>query len=219
MVRSSRKKNRRQGRSRRNKNKLSRSRKMQSAPPRLSLSSNNTRMRLMFPAAVTKSPFSKTFEVKDFVASATNKGLVTAFHEIKVLNIRVFYQSNSATSDNGSVVLIVNDAGENAGLDQIRFSEACLCPGAMVRRVWQNVSSRWHPTEPSDREFKTLDSADKLMDVNLFHSTKDGSFNGVLLIEANVILRGRNTPASQQALLTKIIADDLSRDLDMVVLP
>lgn len=108
--------------------------------------------------------------------------------------------ADNGTSDLGSVCLIVSDFGENHGEDTSPFEEVCTMPGAMVRKVWQNVSNIWFPTEPSDREFHDVDGDDGVLTVCVRHSIAKGTLNGRLLALVNASFRGRNTDRCKQAL-------------------
>lgn len=147
-----------------------------------------------------------------------NKGLRFQYREAKILSVRVYWQSDDSTSNSGSVCLNVEDYGENTGTDTCDFGELLSYPGSMVRKVWQNVSNRWFPTEPSDREFHDLDSSDGILTYTVRHSIAGSKLKGraVLLISAR--LRGKSTTRQVAELLKQEYLESTMKDLDMVVI-
>lgn len=164
------------------------------APPRLSITASNTRTRLYYAVAVADAGVHTTTLSSEQLLSGTNAGYQTVFCEYKVHSVSVYYQANNAYSDSGSIALNVSDFEENPVVTlKTPFTEVCIMPGTMVRRVYQNMSSRWYPTEPEDRDFRSLDAKWNICNIMLRHSTDGSKFNGQLIVVAYVTFRGRKS--------------------------
>lgn len=176
--------------------------RLTNAIPRQSLTANTTRIKLYWAEDVTGKPvYYKTYTVPDLVG--TNGGVVGLYREVKIHRLNVYYQSDSSASTKGSVVLVVADYDENSGfsgdVDKCKdFITYMMMPGAMVRRVYQNVSAAWFPTEPSDREWRDVASTTQVCDIFLMHSDAKAKSNldGRVFVIADISVRGRNDKAT-----------------------
>lgn len=181
---------------------------MTSAPPRLSITSNTRTLAISFGYALFENMSRKDLTFKDVFSYPPNTGLRFQYREAKILNARIFWQSDNATSDAGSVCLVVEDYGENTGSDTADFHELIAYPGSMVRKVWQNVSNRWFPTEPSDREFKQLAGSDGILTITVRHSIKESKLKGRVLVLMNVRLRGKTTTRALRDAAREVLIDE-----------
>lgn len=186
---------RRRNRSRRNNNNMRRRRNrrnISNAPPRLLLTSNTRRLVIPYIAVPsTNGSYSETLTCKRLFAYGPNLGLAVQYNECRFHSIRVYFQSDFATSADGSICLIVSDYLENVGEIKDQFQDAITYPGAMVRKAWQNISGVWFPTEPDDRNFRPVSDDRGIMTFSLRHSKSDGAFKGRLILNLSVSLRGR----------------------------
>jgi len=136
----------------------------------------------------------KNVTCKDIFSMDENRGLFFQYSEVKFHSIRAYYVTDFSTADNGSYALVVCDAGEaNFDFSKYvvgRFGYIASMPGAIVKRSWQNASNIWHPTEPSDRDWRLLDSVDPIFQIALAPSGPLGC-KGSLIVKISVSLRGR----------------------------
>lgn len=193
-------------RRRRNQRRTGR-RSIQAAPPRLSISSNSRNVMISYAMDLTSlkvDVYRQDLKISDIFSFSPNKGLSYQYRECKILGIRFYWQSDNPTSDSGSVCLTVEDYQENLGTDTCNFEELPTYPGSMIRKVWQNVSNRWYPTEPSDREFLSLTTGTNVCSYTVRHSIKGSTLKGRVIALIRAKMRGRSTTRSSQ-LLEKFI--------------
>jgi len=167
-------------------------RAMPTAPPRLSITSNTRRINISYGVTILDSVKRVDVKFSDVFTQGPNIGIPFQYREGKILTVKVFWQSDNATSDAGSVCLNVEDYGENAGTDTCDFHELMSYPGSMTRKVWQNVSNRWFPTEPSDRNYCDLLGSDGILTFTVRHSIKDSKLKGRAICLITLSVRGRN---------------------------
>jgi len=174
--------------------------RISNAPPRLTIAASNTRARLLVSKAMKEAGVETLTLTSADLLSGVNAGYLTIFCEYRVHSVNVYYQSNNAYSDSGSIALNVSDFQENPVITlKTPFSEVSVMPGSIVRKCYQNVSSRWYPTEPDDRNFHSLDDKWNICNIMLRHSTDASKFNGTLIINANVTFRGRKSAIAVQS--------------------
>lgn len=166
--------------------------KQSNAPPRLSITSNTRRIKIPYAVEVATNSSRIDVTIASLFAHPPNTGFRFQYRESRINSVSVYWQSDNATSDAGSVCLNVEDFGENQGTDTCDFSELVTYPGSMVRKVWQNVSNRWFPTEPSDREFHQINGTDGLLTITVRHSISNSKLKGRLICSFNASLRGRS---------------------------
>jgi len=116
-----------------------------------------------------------------------NRGLVYQYTEVKVHRVRVYWQSDNGTFDADSVCLVVSDFDENSSSATTDFGELMSYPGAMTRKVWQNVSNVWFPTEPTDRNWMKVDETGELLTVLVRHSVATGKLFGRIMCLCSVV--------------------------------
>lgn len=191
---------------------------MSSAIPRLPITNNTRNLMISYSAEVKVNAVREDITFQKIFAYPPNKGLRFQYREAKILNVRVYWQSDDPTSNSGSVCLNVEDFGENNGSDTCDFGELLSYPGSMVRKVWQNVSNRWFPTEPSDREFHDLDSGDGILTYTVRHSVAASNLKGRVVLFISARLRGKSTTRQVAELLKQEYLDSTMKDLDMVVI-
>lgn len=188
MARSRRNRSRRRLRSSRFQRRNVGVRKLSSAPPRLSITANTRRLLLPFNSnvsGVTSSTLNLTFS--GIFNYPPNRGLVYQYTEVKVHRVRVYWQSDNGTSDAGSACLVVSDFDENSSSATTDFGELMSYPGAMTRKVWQNVSNVWFPTEPTDRNWMKVDDTGELLTVLVRHSVATGKLFGRIMCLCSVV--------------------------------
>lgn len=192
-------------------------RKISTAPPRLSITSNTRRLVISYGYDVADAVRRTDVTYGSIFNYGPNTGLPFQYREGRVLSANIYWQSDNATSDAGSVCLNVEDYGENNGTDACDFHELIAYPGSMVRKVWQNVSNRWYPTEPSDREYRSLLSTDGIFTVTIRHSISGSKLKGRIICSLNMSLRGRSVNRCKAAaqLLDEL---QLREDMDVVTL-
>lgn len=193
-------------------------RNISSAIPRLSISNNTRNLMLSYASSVDSNAVREDITFQKIFKYPPNKGLRFQYREAKILNVRVYWQSDDSTSNSGSVCLNVEDYGENTGTDTCDFGELLSYPGSMVRKVWQNVSNRWFPTEPSDRDFHELDSGDGLLTYTVRHSIAGSKLKGRVVLLISARLRGKSTTRQVDELLRQEYLESTTKDLDMVVI-
>lgn len=191
---------------------------MSAAPPRLSISSNTRTLQIAYAEDIAVNTKRTDLTFSALFNYPPNKGLRFQYREAKILNARVYWQSDNPTADTGSVCLNVEDYGENTGSDTCVFNELLSYPGSMVRKVWQNVSNRWYPTEPSDREYHDISSTDGILTYTVRHSITASSLKGRIVVFANVRMRGKSTTRQLSELLRSEYLDSATQDMGMVVL-
>lgn len=176
------------------------SRAMSSAVPRQLITSNTRRISIPWGTTVAGNLLRMDLGVANIMTYGPNSGLSFEYRQIKIHRVRVYWQSDNGTSDSGSVCLIVCDYGENKAEDVENFDEICTAPGAMVRKVWQNVSNVWFPTEPTDRDYHDVDYNDGICTITVRHSKPDGKLDGRLLAIIDASFRGRSIDRCKKAL-------------------
>lgn len=192
-------------------------RKISNAPPRLSITSNTRRLLLSYGFDVSDNAKRVDITYATIFAYGPNTGLPFQYREGKILSAKIYWQSDNATADAGSVCLNVEDFGENNGTEGCDFHELVAYPGSMVRKVWQNVSNRWFPTEPSDREFRSLLGTDGAFTVTVRHSIATSKLKGRVICMLNMALRGRSVSRCKAA--ADLLKDlQLREDMDFVTL-
>lgn len=127
---------------------------------------------------------------KDILAYGPNAALKIQFRQVRVVRVDVLWTSDSATSDSGSIALVVEDWGQNSSSDKTPFEELAMYPGGQVRRCWQLMRSRWLPSEPAERNWRDVASGDGLLTVTVKHSVSAGKISGNILLRVHVQLRG-----------------------------
>lgn len=188
MARSRRNRSRRRLRSSRFQRRNVGVRKLSSAPPRLSITANTRRLLLPFNSnvsGVTSSTLNLTFS--GIFNYPPNRGLVYQYTEVKVHRVRVYWQSDNGTYDAGSACLVVSDFDENSSSATTDFGELMSYPSAMTRKVWQNVSNVWFPTEPTDRNWMKVDDTGELLTVLVRHSVATGKLFGRIMCLCSVV--------------------------------
>lgn len=194
-----------------------RMKRISNAPPRLSITSNTRRLLLSYGFDVADNAKRVDITYATIFAYGPNTGLPFQYREGKILSAKIYWQSDNATSDAGSVCLNVEDFGENNGTEGCDFHELVAYPGSMVRKVWQNVSNRWFPTEPSDREFRSLLGTDGAFTVTVRHSIAASKLKGRVICMLNMALRGRSVSRCKAA--AELLKDlQLREDMDFVTL-
>lgn len=190
---------------------------MTAAPPRLSITANTRRLLIPYGFDVTDTVIRHDITYQKIFKYGPNIGLPFQFREGKILSAKIYWQSDNGTSDVGSVCLNVEDYGENNGTDSCLFHELVSYPGSMVRKVWQNASNRWFPTEPSDREFHELLSDVGILTVTVRHSLPPSKLKGRVVCLINCALRGHSITRCQKA---QALLDDLQlqEEMDIVTL-
>jgi len=200
----------------RRKRKSRQLRRVSNAPPRLSITSNTRRINIAYGIDIN-SVNAKRIDITyfDIFKYPPNAGLSYQYHQAKITGVKIYWQSDSATSDTGSVCLNVEDYGENNGTDTCDFHELLAYPGSVVRKVWQNVSNRWFPTNPSGRQFRNVERKAGILTITLRHSIIGSSLKGRLLCTIMATMRGRSIERCNSAakLLDKII---MTEHMDMV---
>lgn len=182
---------------------------MSNALPRQLITANTRRITIPYGATVSGSMSRFDIGISALLKYRPNMGLTFEYRELRVHRVRVYWQSDNGTSDSGSVCLVVCDFGENKGEDTLPFDELCTMPGAMVRKVWQNVSNVWFPTEPQDRDFHDVDTNDGVCTVTVRHSKADGRLDGRLLALIDASFRGRNIDKCKRAM--ELLGSNISR--------
>lgn len=191
---------------------------MSSAPPRLSITGNTRVVAISYGFSVADNVIRKDVFFSDVFTYPPNVGLPVQYREGRVLSMRIYWQSDNSTSDAGSVCLNVEDYGENSGTKTVNFDELISYPGSMVRKVWQNVSNRWFPTEPSDRNFSSLVSDIGICTITVRHSISDSKLKGRVLCLIRAQLRGKSDQrckAVRQLLLQENLAA-ITEDMDLL---
>lgn len=188
---------------------------MSAAPPRLSISSNTRTVVLPYGLDINVNVLRKDLFMSDIFSFSPNVGLTFQYQEGRINFIKVYWQSDNATADAGSVCLNVEDYGENNGSDTCAFVELLTYPGSMVRKVWQGVSNRWYPTEPSDREFRSLTSASGVLTFTVRHSVAASKLKGRIIMNISVTLRGKTTKRAT-AFEQFLESEGLVAEMDMV---
>lgn len=174
-----------------------RRRTLSAAPPRLSLSANTRRLVIPYATNLSDTTFNffTSLNINALLSYSPNLGFALAYSEIKLHRVRVWFQSDYGTNTTGSIVLVVADSHEM--LQSKEFDELCTYPGAMVRKIWQNVSGQWYPTEPSDREWISVkDSANEMINIIVCSSSTSAKLSGRLIAHCDVSFRGRNSKAA-----------------------
>lgn len=191
---------------------------MTNAPPRLSITSNTRRLVLSYGYDVVDTTVKRTdVTYSSIFTQGPNTGIPFQFREGRILSAKIYWQSDNSTSDAGSVCLNVEDYGENNGTDKCDFYELVSYPGSMVRKVWQNVSNRWFPTEPSDREYRDLTGTDGIFTVTVRHSIAGSKLKGRVVCLITASLRGRSS-ARCKAAANLLNAVRLREDMEFVCL-
>lgn len=194
-----------------------RMRKISNAPPRLSITSNTRRLSLSYGFDVYDTSKRVDVTFSSIFQYGPNTGLPFQYREGRVLSAKIFWQSDNSTADAGSVCLNVEDYGENDGTDSCDFHELIAYPGSMVRKVWQNVSNRWFPTEPSDREYRGLLGSDGIFTITVRHSISASKLKGRIVCILNMSFRGRSVNRCKAA--AQLLEDlQLREEMDVVTL-
>lgn len=183
-----------------------RSRRVTMAPPRQDIQSNLTRTKLLLSIAVSSalSVFKYPIAVNTLVAGSA-LGYKTAFAEIKILSLRVYFISNRSMSDSGLVALLVCDSNENINFGS--FTDLSIMPGSVVRKCWQSVGSMWYPTEPEDREYQSVTGTHAIADCVVMYNQSGAKVEGQLIIEARVLFRGRVGSTAVLSIMQDCIAE------------
>lgn len=192
--------------------------RMTSAIPRLSISSNTRNIAIAYSLDISDNAKRLDISYSDLFNYPPNKGLRFQYREARILNARIYWQSDNSTSDAGSVCLNVEDYSENGGTDVCDFGELLSYPGSMIRKVWQNVSNRWYPTEPSDREFKDLASEDGIFTVTVRHSVSGSKLKGRIVVLISARMRGKNNIRKLNELFKEHYLESTTADFGMVVI-
>lgn len=209
---------RRRATNRRRRRGARRIRAMPTAPPRLLITSNTRRINLSYGVTITDNAKRLDIKFSDVFSQGPNSGIPFQYREGKILSVRVFWQSDNATSDAGSVCLNVEDYGENTGTDTCEFYELMSYPGSMTRKVWQNVSNRWFPTEPSDRDYRDLLGIDGILTVTVRHSIEGSKLKGRVICLITLSVRGKSTKrcAAAAQLIQQMYMSDHFQDMVVV---
>lgn len=168
------------------------SRRLSTAPPRLSIKSDTQSLELSSNYAVNTNSFRKDVSLASIVSQPYNLGLAFAFQQARVCAAIVYWQSNNSKSDSGSVYFNVEAYGENDNPTNRGFNEAMFYPGSVVRKVWQNVSNRWFPTTPADRAYRDLYSWHGLFTIVVRHSDSKALLSGNIMCHLKLQLRGKS---------------------------
>jgi hypothetical protein len=195
--------------------------RLTSAPPRLSITSNTRTLTLPFAYSVTANSDRKDITFFDVFTFGPNTGIPFQFRECYISGVKVYWQSDNSTSDAGSVCLTVEDYGENEGTVTLEIPEVLSFPGTMVRKVWQNVSNRWFPTEPSEREFHNLLDKIGVLTVSVRHTIPEGKLKGRVMCVVTARVRGRSIKRCEayKQLLIEESLDTTFEKLDMAASP
>lgn len=82
--------------------------------------------------------------------------LKALFHEVKIHQITAHYVPYAPITDPGEYIFGLWDSKENG--DPKGFSNLLGTPASVIRKTGQPAKLTWHPTEPEDRNWNTLDS-------------------------------------------------------------
>lgn len=196
--------------------------RMSSAPPRQNITSNYTHATLPYVVDNVRNDGVRVIDLtRAIFFDGTNAGFKLVYSEVRFQRVRVYYQSNSSTSDSGSIGLMVSDDSENiAETVQGSFALFATKPGVMVRHKWQNISAMWKPTEPSDREFKLLSDGSVICTIVLKvtpTATTNGKLDGQLIAYADVTFRGRIGLTAFRTTISEISSSIMIEDYDQDV--
>lgn len=156
-------------------------------------------------------------------------GYAMIFSEVRVHNIAVHYKNEAAVTEVGSILLNVSDDGQVDGSD---FDYVATAPGSSLGRAYQDVKSRWFPTEPDDRNYSDVSDKTTISRILLKHSSNSAKLSGRILVMARVTFRGRADKAKSQLVALDIAAkircaqmggdnqvDDVSDQFETVAFP
>lgn len=118
-----------------------------------------------------------------------------SFKEMKVVRVKIWAYTTLPTSASGIITMITSPAD----LSQKKTTAvlAAAAPGAITRKIYQPLRGVWFPTEPSERDWLTIDNSKLLFTVQFFPSNLPKSdsttaANGLtIIIDAHVQLRGQ----------------------------